>query len=76
MSVVHMRPCAMALSRRLRLVRRGLSLDMVAFSDSDGGPDGDDHMIQPTRAQRGAWTRSRPLDADKPRVVLSSVESP
>ena len=60
----------MLLGRRLRLVRRGVSLDVAAFSDSDGGGDGDEHMIQPTRAKRGAWTRLRALDAGDMRTNL------
>ena len=60
----------MLLSRRLRLVRRGVSLDVAAFSDSDGSQDGDEHMIHPTRAQRGAWTRSRSLDTGDMRTNL------
>ena len=60
----------MLLSRRLRLVRRGVSLDVAAFPVSDGSQDGDEHMIQPTRAQRGACTRSRPLDAGDTRTNL------
>ena len=60
----------MFVSRRLRLVRRDVSLDVAAFSDSDGSQDGDEHMIQPTRAQRGAWTRSRSLDTGDMRTNL------
>ena len=60
----------MLLSRRLRLVRRGVSLDVAALPDSDGSQDGDEHMIQPTRAQRGAWTRSRSLDTGDMRTNL------
>ena len=32
----------------MSVVRRGVSLDVAAFSDSDGSQDGDEHMIQPT----------------------------
>ena len=60
----------MLLSRRLRLVRRAVSLDVATFSDSDGNQDGDRNMIQPTRAQRGAWTRPRSLDAGDMRTNL------